>query len=157
MASLWNRDSDSESDVEMDTDAPLPPPPGVDPSYAVCVHSLKWKLYQTIVLGPELNTPEAQQNELLEKYMKHLEHLYGILHKALRGSITESEVRVFPSPLRHEILTCALRLKGLNRGVHKASHVADIVPYQDFLKETLRMYPFVHRMVGGDRHRVEAL
>lgn len=143
MASLW-QDSDLDSGSESDTEVSVPP--GVDPMYASCVHTLKWKLYQTIVLGPEPNTPEAQQNELLQRYITQLERLYRILEKSLRGSVTDAEVRPFPVSLRHEILTCAMKFKGKNKGV---SHVADVVPYQDFLKETLRMYPFVHRTVGS--------
>lgn len=140
----------------METDAPVPPPPGVDPSNVACVYALKWKLYQLIVLGPEPNTPEAQQNELLQKYVRQLAHLYQLLSKALRGSITDAEVHIFPRTIRHEILTCALQLKGYNKG-RTAPHAADIVPYQDFLKETLQMYPYVHRTIGGDAHLVESL
>jgi hypothetical protein len=151
MASLWNQDSDSDSD----TDTP-DLPPGVDPAHASCIHTLKWKLYQAIVLGPESNTPEAQQNELLQKYIEHLERLYHLLDKAMRGSVRDVEVRTFPASLRHEILTCALRLKGLNKGGN-VNHAADVLPYQDFLKGTLRMYPFVHHAGGGDAQSVEAL
>jgi hypothetical protein len=152
MASPWNQDLDSDTDSDTDI-LPTIKPPGVDPTYATCIHHLKWKLYQTIVLGPEPNTPEAQQNELLQKYTRTLESLYHILEKALRGSIADTEVRVFPSVLRHKILTCAMDLKR----TRNAQHVADRVPYQDFLKQTLRMYPFVHRHVGGADQAVEDL
>lgn len=153
MTSLWNQDLDSDTESDTDTLSTIPPP-GVDPGYATCIHRLKWKLYQVIVLGPEPNTPEAQQNELLQKYTRMLESLYRILEKALRGSIADTEVRVFPSALRHEILTCAMDLKR----ARNAQHVADRIPHQDFLQQTLRMYPFVHRHQGGAAdHAVEDL
>lgn len=153
MNSLWSpSDSDSESDtVQLDT-----PPPGVDPHFSQCVHSIKWKLYQAIVLGPELNTPEAQQNELLQTYVNQLERLYRMFEKALRGSISDADTRPFPSSLRHEILSCAMGLKERIKPSASA-HAADLIPYQDQLKQILRMYPFVHRTVGGDDVEAEAL
>lgn len=157
MTSLWapsyhsdtDSDLDSDKDIDMDNETI---PPGVAPEFVHCVHALKWKLYQAIVLGPEPNTPEAQQNELLQVYVTRLDQLYHILEKALRGSVTDAEVRPFPVRLRREILGCAMGLKK----TPKTPHVADTVPYRDFLTETLRMFPFVHRMVGGSND-VESL
>lgn len=148
MASLWSPSyhSDTDSDSDMDRYDDMMPP-GVDETLATGVHTLKWKLYQIIVLGPELNTPEAQQNELLQAYIRQLERLYRILEKALKGAITDTDLRPFPVSLRHEILTLATKLKGQTKLSNR--HAADYIPYLDFLKETLRMYPFVHRSTGG--------
>lgn len=154
MTSLWASMSNSDSDSDSDSDfmERMPAPPGVDLPWAQCVHVLKWKLYEAIVLGPELSQPEAQQNELLQVYVNQLEQLYRILEKATHGAVpTSADLRPFPSRLRLEIMKCASGLKGRMAGAAQTpKHVADRIPYQDFLKQTLRTYPFTHRGAGGN-------
>lgn len=154
MTSLWDDSTDDDSDSETlsvtdsTTDSALQRA-HVVPEFTHCIHMLKWKLYQAIVLGPEPNTPEAQQNELLQTYVGQLEQLYRILEKALCGEIIDTTLHAFPAPLRQEILSCARDLQKRSKEQNEMRHAADGVPYRDFLKETLRMYPFVHRTSGG--------
>ena len=138
MASWWESESESETDDTQDESFP----PEVDSSFTKCIYSLKWKLYETVVLGPELKTPEAQHNGLLQKYISHLDKLYEVMDKVLRNTFLETDLRSFPAAHRHEIVTCTNTLKSLTR---KVSNVADVIPYREFLHEILRVYPFVHR------------
>lgn len=157
MDNPWNRsesDSDSDSDSDYEVRGGSIPPKGLDEEFCRCIQTLKWNLYQAIVLGPELNTPSAQQNELIQTYVKHLGHLYNVFENAMKGRIVDSEMRSFPVKLRHEILTCSQWARK-----HLSSlPPTDLVPYNDYLNTSLRVYPFVHhmRMLGG-ADDVEAL
>lgn len=135
-------DSDVESDVEDNT-----PPAGVDAEFCRCIQTLKWNLYQTIVLGPQENTPEAQQNGLVQTYVTQLGRLYEFMENALRGRMIEADLRPFPLRHRHEILTCSQWAYRVAKGLSPT----DLVPYRDYLMTALRVYPFVHhmRMLGG--------
>lgn len=134
-------DSDTES---MENNVP---PPGVNAEFSRCIQTLKWNLYQTIVLGPKENTPEAQQNELVQKYVTQLGRLHTFMENALKGRIIDADLRPFPSRRRHEILTCAQWVYRFVKGFPPN----DVVPYRDYLYHVLRVYPFVHhmRILGG--------
>lgn len=134
---MFAPDSDDEDTIVVsDT-----PPEGVNPEFARCLYALKWRIYETTVLGPELNTPEAQQNGLIQTYVRQLGALHKVLEKALSQTITDADMRSFRVSLRPDILKCAQRLRPL---IKQATNVADHVVYRDFLNERLRMYPFVH-------------
>lgn len=143
-------DSDGESEEEEVVEN-LTPPKGVSESFCQCVDTLKWGIFRATVLGPELNTPEAQQNRLLESYETLLEHLYAFLHDALKGSVKESVLTVFPHGIRHSILTCAQTIQQDTRTLR----YTDRIPYHDYLNTQLRIYPYLqHR--GKDLEEDEA-
>jgi hypothetical protein len=145
MESLW-REDESESDLEEEENNV--PPAGVDAEFCRCIQTLKMNLYETIVLGPELNTPDAQKNELIQTYVKQLGRLYDVMENALKGRVVDAEMRPFPIRLRHSILTCSQWVHRLVKG----KTPTDLVPYRDYLNTTLRVYPFVHhiRIIGGE-------
>lgn len=118
-------------------------PPGVSLAFCECVDTLKWRLYEAVVLNPELNTPEAQQNKLLQTYEDVLEHLYQFLDQVVKGSIKESTLQAFPLPLRHEILACAQQIRKMSQG-GGALRYTDKIPYHDYLRIQLRIYPYLH-------------
>ncbi len=130
------------------------PPQGVDAEFCRCVQTLKWNLYQAIVLGPQENTPRAQQNDLIQTYVTLLGKLYTFMENALKGRIVDAELRPFPSQRRHEILTCS---QWAYRAV-KGLSPTDLVAYRDYLNTSLRVYPFVHHMqILGGADDVETL
>ena len=157
MNNSWNG-SDSDSDTETDTSAIVKggdiPPKELDGEFCRCIQTLKWNLYQTIVLSPALNTSTAQQNDLIQTYVKQLGRLYLVLDNALKGRIIDAEMRPFPVKLRHDILKCS---QWIHRVVRPLTPT-DLVPYRDYVNTALRVYPFVHhmRMLGG-ADDVEAL
>lgn len=150
--------SDSDSDTETDTHAIVKggdiPPKGLDGEFCRCIQTLKWNLYQTIVLSPTLNTPAAQQNDLIQTYINQLGHLYLALDNALSGRINDAMMRPFPIKLRHDILKCSQWIHRLVRPLTPT----DLVPYWDYVNTALLVYPFVHhmQMLGGEDD-VEAL
>lgn len=134
-------ESDEESRPVVEN---LNPPKGVSESFCQCVDALKWKLYATIVLGPELNTAQAQQNQLLEAYEGQLEQMYAFLSQALKGSIKESTLSSFPASLRHPLLQCARDIQKMRHGGGGALRYTDRIPYEDYLVTQLRVYPYLH-------------
>lgn len=139
---------DLESDYESEEENNVPPH-GLDPEFCRRIQTMKWKIYQMTVLSPEENTSEAQNNNLIERYLQQLESLYQLLEKAQRGGSVERELISFPHELRSENHSIAEWI----RTYVKQNGPADTIPYQDYLTTTLRIYPFVHhmRMVGGER------
>jgi hypothetical protein len=136
-----------ESDMESDQENNVPPQ-GVDPEFCRRIQTVKWRLYEKIVLGPETETERAQDNELIQIYMDQLEQLYRFLERAQRGGVVERDLLSFPSDMRSENLSIANWIKTY----FKKNGPADTLPYRDYLTTTLRIYPFVHhkRMIGGD-------
>lgn len=142
-------DSGGESDEETTVEN-LTPPKGVTESFCQCVDAIKWEVYKATVMGPELNTPEVQQNKLLETYEGYLEQLDVLLNEALKGSIKESLLVRFPSELRHEILKCAQKIQQMSRGGSAMQHTGGSalgytgrIPYRDYLHTQLRVYPYL--------------
>lgn len=134
-------ESDEESRPVVEN---LVPPKGVSETFCQCVDTLKWQLYETIVLGPELNTPRAQQNQLLESYEHHLEMLYAFLSQALKGAMKESVLSSFPASLRPSILQCAQHIQKMRHGGSGSLRYTDRIPYEDYLVTQLRVYPYLH-------------
>ena len=119
------------------------PPKGVSEPFCACVDSLKWSLYEHVVLRPEWNTPEAQKNKLLQTYETLLEKLYALLSQALKGPIQESGLESFPEGLRQDVLHCAHRIQGMRRGGGELVRYTDRIPYHDYLETQLRTYPYL--------------
>jgi len=135
--------SDSDSEMEEENNVP---PRGLDPEFCKRIQNMKWRLYQIIILSPELDTPNAQNNELIQMYVNQLEDLYRFLENAQRGGVVEKDLIKFPSELRSENLSVAEWIKNYFR----QNGPADTLPYRDYLITTLRVYPFVHHtsMIG---------
>jgi hypothetical protein len=132
--SEWDKDSDSEEENNT-------PPKGVDPEFCKKIQNMKWKIYEIIVLRPELNGPNAQNNELIQQYIHTLEAVHRFFEKAQRGGVVEKDLISFPSEVRSDHLSMANWIANY----FKQNGPADTVPYQDYLRTTLRVYPFVHR------------
>jgi|LauGreDrversion4_2_1035121.scaffolds.fasta_scaffold11122_5 hypothetical protein len=136
-------DSDLESDLENNV-----PPRGMDPEFCRRIQNMKWKLYESIVLGPETETDNAQNNQLIQIYVNTLEKLYRFLERAQHGGVVERDLLSFPAEMRSENLSVANWVKNY----FKKNGPIDTIPYSDYLNTTLRVYPFIHhkRMVGGE-------
>ena len=75
----WNEDTDSEYDDEY-TENEVPPP-AINQEFIDNILEVKHKLYETTILAPELETPEAQSNEVLQKYMNKVELIEELVKK----------------------------------------------------------------------------
>ena len=137
----------SDDEVDSDMEENNVPPAGVNEEFCRCIQVPKWSLYQAIVLGPKESTPEAQHNSLLQTYLNHLERLRVVMENALKGRIVDAELKPFPSRLRHEILICSQGVRRMTKNLSPT----DIIPYRDYIFNTLHVFPYVHpmKMVGG--------
>jgi hypothetical protein len=140
--------SDSDSEMEEENNVP---PRGLDPEFCKRIQNMKWRLYQIIILSPELDTPNAQNNELIQMYVNQLEDLYRFLDNAQRVGVVEKDLIKFPSELRSENLSMAEWIKKY----FKQNGPADTLPYRDYLNTTLRVYPFVHHSRMISEHTID--
>ena len=135
----WNEDTDSEYDDEY-TENEVPPP-AINQEFIDNILEVKHKLYETTVLAPELETPEAQSNEVLQKYMNNLNSVYVMAINAQSGRIIGNEQRInnFP-PETREVITRTLNLIA---DYFSKNNVPDTIPYSDFIIKSLHEYQFV--------------
>jgi len=134
----WN-DTDTDSDEE-EYPQNEDPPPAINQEFKDIILEVKHKLYETTVLAPELETPEAQSNEVLQKYMNNLNSVYVMAINAKTGKIIGNEQKInnFP-PETREMIT---RMLNLIADYFSKNTVPDTIPYSDFIENSLRIYPF---------------
>jgi hypothetical protein len=135
----WNEDTDSEYDDEY-TENEIPPP-AINQEFIDNILEVKHKLYETTVLAPKLETPEAQSNEVLQKYMNNLNSVYVMAINAQTGKIIGNEQKINNLPPEtREMIT---RMLNLIADYFSKNKVPDTIPYSDFIENSLRIYPFV--------------
>ena len=135
----WNEDTDSEYDDEY-TENEIPPP-AINQEFIDNILEVKHKLYETTVLAPKLETPEAQSNEVLQKYMNNLNSVYVMAINAQSGNILGNEQRINNLPPEtREIIT---RMLNWIVDYFSKNNVPDTIPYSDFISNSLHVYPFV--------------
>jgi len=134
----WNEDTDSEYDDDTQNEVP---PPAINQEFIDNILKVKHKLYETTVLAPELETPEAQSNEVLQKYMNNLNSVYVMAINAQSGKIIGNEQKInnFP-PETREVIT---RMLNLIADFFSKNTVPDTIPYSDFIRKSLQEYQFV--------------
>ena len=136
----WEDDTDSEYEDEDYTQNEVPPP-AVDQQFINNILEVKHKLYDSTVLAPELETPEAQSNKVLQEYLNNLNSVYVMAINAQTGNTLGNEQRIhnFPPETREAITQT---LNGIAEYFSKNT-VPDTIPYSDFIRNTLHTYPFV--------------
>lgn len=137
---MWNEDTDSEYEDEdyMQNEVP---PPEIDQQFIDNILDIKHKLYKATVLAPELETPKAQSNQVLQEYLNNLNSVYFMAINAQRGNIVENEQRINNLPPEtREIITQTLQWIA---DFFNKNTVVDTIPYSDFIGKSLHTYPFV--------------
>lgn len=161
ISNIWDQDdSDEEQDQQENQNVKggsntIFPARGVDNEFCRAVQTIKWKIYNEVILSPPLKTEEAQDNGLIKAYLFQLNQLYLFFEKVTMNQMREMILGAFKISMRHEILSCAKQM--IEYG--KANHFrpVDWIPYRDYLNIVLRVHPFVHhkRMIGGQEDNVE--
>ena len=109
------------------------------------VLQVKRELYNSIIFGPELNSKEAQSNELLLTYLKKMMKLYQICMTVQDQTITEdkleSKLIIFPlqtRPMISELVHWMIIF------FHKNQYV-DTLPYIDYLDIHFLKHPLLQK------------
>ena len=134
----WDN-SDNDSDYEDDYIQNEVPPPGLNEDFIKNILSIKHSLYDDIILSPELGTKEAQDNSLIQKYVKQLNNVYILTLTAKRGIIDESSLKEYKPETREQIKNILVWISEF----FKKNHVNDTIPYENFLYTMLHEYPFI--------------
>ena len=125
----------------MNQESPSSP---LDPSFVRNVTDTKYKLYQTIVFQPELDSNTSQDNAILNKYLQQLNHLHQLSIRAQEGvpvKRLERHLAAFPMELQEPIRA----LLEWIRAYFQANRPIKTTPYSHYLESSFRTYPFMHR------------
>ncbi len=134
----WDN-SDNDSDYEDDYIQNEVPPPGLNEDFIKNILSIKHSLYDDIILSPELGTKEAQDNSLIQKYVKQLNNVYILTLTAKRGIIDENSLKEYKPETREQIKNILVWISEF----FKKNHINDTIPYENFLYTMLHEYPFI--------------
>lgn len=140
MANIWGNDTDSDSEYDEEYQNEVPPP-DINKEFKDNILKIKHTLYDKTVLAPELGTKEAQSNKVLQDYLNNLNSLYVMAINAQTGKIlgNQQTIQNFP-PETQEIITSTLKWIA---DFFSKNTVSDTIPYSDFLRNILHVYPFI--------------
>jgi hypothetical protein len=129
-------ESDEEDDEYVQNDTP---PPDLDEQFMKNILEMKHKLYDDIILSPSLGTKEAQDNTLIEKYIKQLNNVYILTINAKKGILDESSLTQYTPKTREQIKNILVWISDF----FKRNHISDTIPYDNYLHNMFHVYPFV--------------
>ncbi len=116
-------------------------PDDLDPIFCDNVHKLKWHTYQNIVFKPELETPQAQDNTLIKKYVNTIRKMYILTLNAQKGHNKNVDLKEFPNEVREEIQN----LLDWIADFFSKNELYQTIPYSDYLMISFQVYPFIQK------------
>jgi hypothetical protein len=127
----YNEDEYEQNDIA---------PPDISPEFREAILDAKNVLYQTIINGPNVGTPEAQDNKVLKKYMDSLNNLYILSINAENGIkvINDKNLSKFPKDARNKV---QVALEYITTYFQKLS-VVDKIPYDNHIRNSFKTYQF---------------
>ena len=132
-----DRWSDDEDDEEYQQNEQ--PPKGIEGEFANYVLTLKHKLYDETVLSPNMNEANAQNDELLDDYLKHINKVYVLAVVSQNGKKNARNLDEFPKGAQESIQKT---LDWLEMFFSK-NRIPDTIPYVHYIRNQLHVYPFV--------------
>jgi len=129
-------------DSEYEDDNNETPPPGVTKEFRDIILTAKESLYDSIIFGPKLETPDAQSLQLLQIYMDKLNEFYKLTNSS--GDITK-KLEIFPIQSRDSIQKAVTEIQTFFR-INTA--IQDRIPYENYLNHILKKYQFVFKKKG---------
>ena len=137
----WSNDSDEDSEINDEYIQNDVPPQNISDEFVNNVMNIKNNLYESIVLGPEEGTTEAQSKTLLQEYLNKINQLYILSLNAQKGNIvnTDEKLNNFPENTREQIK----QLLHWIDDYFKKNNIPDTIPYSDFIRNSYHEYPFV--------------
>jgi hypothetical protein len=117
----------------------------VSPEFVNNILAIKHQLYEDIILGPDINSKDAQDTSLVNKYLDKVNLLYGLTSQAKTMDNTyrvkPSDVMMFPSN-SVQMVTDILNFIIVYFNDNNNSE-ADKIPYSYYIDYHLHEYPFL--------------
>lgn len=136
---MWKRDESDDEYEDEEYQQNEEVPVDIDEKFKNDVLNVKHKLYENIVLSPELGTEKAQNLETLQEYLKNINNVYILCLNAQKGIINDEELNKFPVNVRDSLKRV---LNWLNDYFRK-NQIPDTIPYDDFINKSFKEYQFV--------------
>lgn len=126
------------SDTEQN-DTPLA---DINPVFKNAILDVKFSLYSNIILAPQLGTRSAHSMNLIDRYLNCLNKLYILSIQSQNGvnTINSDNLKGFPSKSKEKVIDA---LNAVTDCFKKNTNVADRIPYEDFILNSLKKYQFV--------------
>jgi hypothetical protein len=134
MGDFWESD---ESDNEYVQNEIMPP--DIDEEFKNDIVNLKHIIYENNVLTPELGTSDAQSLQLLQAYLNNINYVYILSLNAQKGQINDNELNKFPENVREPLR----KILNWMANYFKKNRLADIIPYEDYIRKSFKEYQFV--------------
>ena len=129
-------------DSEYEDDNNETPPQGITKEFRDIILTAKQSLYDNIILGPKLETPDAQNLQLVQIYIDKLNEFYKLTNN--NGDITQ-KLEIFPIQSRDSIQQALTTIQTFFR-INTA--IEDRLPYENYLNHILKKYQFVFKKKG---------
>jgi hypothetical protein len=133
----WVADeSDDEYDDEYITNEI--PPQDINNEFRNNVLNIKHIIYDSTVLAPKVGTPDAQNNKLIQQYLKNINQVYIICLKAQKGLVDANDLINIPEKAREPIKKVINWLTDF----FKKNRAPDTIPYEDYINKSFHEYQF---------------
>jgi hypothetical protein len=114
-------------------------PKGVDEDCINTILHTKHRVYEDIVLSPDADTEEAQDDSLLEKYINCIHNIYVLAIISQNGKKNSHRLDDFPKGVRSDIETLLNSIEA----IFSKNRIPDTIPYIDYIRNHLHVYPFI--------------
>ena len=129
----WSDDEDEEYQQNEQ------PPKGIETDFSNQILALKHKIYDETVLSPDINEESAQNDRLLDDYLKHINKVYVLAVISQNGKKNARNLDEFPKGAQESIQKT---LDWLEMFFSK-NRIPDTIPYVHYIRNQLHVYPFV--------------
>ncbi len=114
--------------------------PEIDKDFRQSVLNTKHNLYENIVISGKEGTPQAQDNTLINKYLKNVNDVYVLsLNMSKNSQYNIPDLSSFPEGSRESI---RLTLEWIKR-YFSENTIPETIPYQDYIQKSFHEYPYV--------------
>lgn len=114
--------------------------PEINKDFRQSVLNTKHSLYKNIVISGKEGTPQAQDNTLINKYLKNINDVYILsLNMSKNSQLDLPDLSSFPENTREPI---RITLEWIKR-YFSENTVPETIPYQDYIQKSFHEYPYV--------------
>jgi hypothetical protein len=128
----WSDDEDDEEYQQNEV-----PPKGVDPIFAKHILNVKHALYDETVLSPNIDEENAQKEERLDDYLRHINKVYVLAVVSQNGKKNARNLDEFPKGAREAIQKTLDWLEMF----FSTNRTPDTIPYVHYIRNHLHVYP----------------